>query len=277
MVRVISLWSIARKKYMAVMLKSLQEISRLRQAGRIVAETYEALRPYVVPGMNTAELDKIAEDFICSKGAIPVYKGYGAHPARSGYPAVPAFPATICVAINDVICHGIPGAQQYLQEGDIIGIDVGVRYNGWVGDSCVTFAVGEIDSEARALLDAAKRCMELGIEQARSGNHLGDIGAAIQMYAESHGFSTVRELLGHGVGRSIHEDPNYSHVGPPKTGLKLRPGMVFTVEPMLNAGKPDIRVHADRWTVSTADGSLSAQFEHTIAITDGEPEILTQL
>jgi methionyl aminopeptidase len=259
------------------MLKSRQEIARLRQAGRIVAETYETLRPHIVPGMTTAELDRIAEDFIRSRGATPTYKGYGAKPARGGYPAIPAFPATICVAINDVICHGIPSTQDYLKEGDIIGIDVGVRYNGWVGDSCVTFAVGEIDNEARQLLDVARRCMELGIEQARSGNHLGDIGAAIQAYAAAHSFSTVRDLCGHGVGRSVHEDPTYSHIGPAKSGLKLRPGMVFTVEPMINSGKPAIRVHLDRWTVSTADSSRSAQFEHTIAITDGEPELLTHL
>jgi methionyl aminopeptidase len=266
-----------REEHMAVMLKSLQEVAHLRQAGRIVAETYEILRPYVVPGVNTAKLDRIAEDFIRSRGATPVYKGYGARPARAGYPAIPAFPTTICVAVNDVICHGIPNTQQILAEGDIVGIDIGVRYNGWVGDSCVTFAVGKIDSETERLLDVAKRCMELGIEQARSGNRLGDIGAAIQAHAEAHGFSTVRDLLGHGVGRSVHEDPNYPHVGPVKTGLKLRPGMVFTVEPMINIGKPDIRAHADQWTVSTADGSRSAQFEHTIAITGGEPELLTQL
>ncbi len=262
---------------MAVMLKSFQEISRLRQAGRIVAETYEILRPYIVPGMTTAELDRIAEDFIRTRGATPAYKGYGARPARGGYPAVPAFPTTICVAINDVICHGIPNTRHYLNEGDIIGIDIGVRYNGWVGDSCVTFAVGKIDGEAQHLLDVARQCMELGIEQARSGNHLGDIGAAIQTHAEAHGFSTVRDLCGHGVGRSVHEDPSYAHIGPAKTGLKLRPGMVFTVEPMINAGKPAVRFHSDGWMVSTADGSRSAQFEHTIAITNGEPELLTHL
>jgi methionyl aminopeptidase len=260
---------------MAVMLKSRQEISRLREAGRIVAETYEVLRPYVVPGVTTAELDRIAEDFIRTKGAIPVYKGYGARPAGPKHPAIPAFPATICVAINDVICHGIPSTQQYLREGDIIGIDVGVLYQGWVGDACVTFAVGTIDSESQRLLEVARRCTELGIEQARAGNHLGDIGAAIQSYAEAHGFSSVRELCGHGVGRSVHEDPNVPHVGRPGTGLKIKPGMVFTVEPMINAGKPTTRLLADRWTVCTADGSRSAQFEHSLAITDGAPELLT--
>ena len=262
---------------MAIMLKSRQEIAHLREAGRIVAETYEVLRPYIVPGMNTAELDRIAEEFIRSKGAIPVYKGYGARPGRNGYPAVPPFPATICTAINDVICHGIPSPQHVLKDGDIIGIDIGVRYNGWVGDSCVTFAVGKLDSESLRLLDVAKRCTELGIEQARPGNHLGDIGATIQAYAESQGFSSVRDLCGHGVGRSVHEDPSYPHIGRPGTGLRLRPGMVFTVEPMINVGKAAIRTLQDRWTVCTEDGSRSAQFEHTIAITEGSPELLTVL
>ena len=263
---------------MAVMLKSRHEIALLREAGRIVAETYEILRPHVVPGTTTAELDAIAEDFIRAKGALPVYKGYGARPATADQPAIPPFPATICVAINDVICHGIPSTEEYLKEGDIIGIDIGVRYNGWVGDSCVTFPVGEIDGESQRLLDVARRCTELGIEQARPGKRLGDIGAAIQRYAEAQGFSSVRELVGHGVGRSVHEsDPQVLHVGRPGTGLKIQPGMVFTVEPMINAGKPTIRDMPDRWTIRTADGSRSAQFEHTIAITDGTPELLTLL
>lgn len=262
---------------MAVIMKSRQEVAHLREAGRIVAETYETLRPWIVPGRTTEELDQIAEEYIRSKGAIPAYKGYGARPARSGQPAIPPFPATICVAVNEVICHGIPSPLQQLQEGDIIGIDIGVQYRGWMGDACVTFAVGNIDPESQRLLDVAKRCTELGIEQARAGNRLGDIGAAIQTYAESHGFSSVHDLCGHGVGRSVHEDPTYPHVGRPRTGLQLRPGMVFTVEPMINAGKPDVRFLADHWTACTRDGSRSAQFEHTIAITDGVPEVLTAL
>ncbi len=214
---------------MAVTLKSRQEIAQLREAGRIVAETYEILRPYVKPGTTTTELDQIAEDYIRGKGAKPIYKGYGARPARNGFPAIPAFPATICVAVNDVICHGIPSPKQILREGDIIGVDIGVLYK----------------------------------------------GSAIQTYAESQGFSTVREYVGHGVGRSLHEDPQVPHHGHPGTGLRLRPGMVFTIEPMINAGGYQTKVLADKWTVCTADGSRSAQFEHTIAITDGEPELLT--
>lgn len=260
---------------MAVTIKSRQEIARLREAGRVVAETYEAMRPYIKPGATTLELDHIAEDFIRGKGAVPVYKGYGARPARNGQLAIPPFPSSICVAINDVICHGIPSAKQVLQSGDIIGIDIGVLYKGWIGDSCVTFAVGTLGSESQRLLQVAQRCMELGIEQARAGNFIGDIGAAIQTYAESQGFSTVREYVGHGVGRSLHEDPQVPHFGRPGTGLKLRPGMVFTIEPMINTGSPQTRLLADRWTVCTADGSRSAQFEHNIAVTDGLPELLT--
>jgi methionyl aminopeptidase len=262
---------------MAVILKSRQEIAGLREAGRIVAETFEVLRPYVVPGTTTAELDRIAEDFIRSKDAKPIYKGYGARVDKKGQVVVPPFPATICVAINDVICHGIPSDQQKLQDGDIIGIDIGVLYKGWVGDSCTTYAVGNISSEARRLMDVALRCMELGIEQARAQNRLGDIGAAIQTYAESHGYSTVRDFVGHGVGRSLHEDPLVPHYGKAGTGLKLRAGMVFSVEPMINGGGYAARTLPDKWTVCTADGSLSAQFEHTLAVTDGAPELLTLL
>jgi methionyl aminopeptidase len=260
---------------MAVMLKSRNEIAQLREAGRLVAQTYEVLRTYVKPGVSTAELDKIAEDYIRSRGAKPIYKGYGARPAFNGMPAVPPFPATICVAVNEVICHGIPSPKQILHNGDIIGIDIGVLYNGWVGDSCVTFAVGELDDESRRLMDVAHRCMELGIEQARPNNRLGDIGAAIQTYAEANGFSTVREFVGHGVGHSLHEDPQVPHFGRPHTGLRLQRGMVFTVEPMINAGGPAAKILPDRWTVVTADGKRSAQFEHTLAITDGAPELLT--
>jgi len=260
---------------MAVTIKSRQEIAQLRESGRLVAETYEILRPSVKPGTSTGELDKIAEDYIRSKGAKPIYKGYGARPARNGQLAVPAFPATICVAINDVICHGIPSPRQILREGDIIGIDIGVLYKGWVGDACVTFPVGKIDSESQRLLEVAQRCLQLGIEQALPNNFLGDIGAAIQTYAEAQGFSVVREYVGHGVGHSLHEDPQVPHFGQAHTGLKLRPGMVFTIEPMINEGGYQARVLADRWTVCTADGSRSAQFEHSIAITEGAPELLT--
>ncbi len=260
---------------MAVTYKTPADIAGLREAGRIVARTYEALAPYVKPGVTTAELDRIAEDYIRGRGATPAYKGYGAARARRGRPAQPAFPATICVAVNDVIVHGIPSGKERLKAGDIIGIDIGVRYKGWIGDACVTYAVGEVDEVARHLLAVTQRCLELGIEQARPGKRMGDIGAAIQQYAEANGFSVVREYGGHGVGRTLHEDPFLLHHGQPGTGEPLRPGMVFTIEPMVNEGRPETRLMADRWTVRTADGKRSAQFEHTIAVTDGDPLILT--
>lgn len=262
---------------MAVTIKTPQQIALLREAGRIVAETYEELAPYVQPGVTTAELDRRAEEFIRRKGALPMYKGYGALSDRRGHVLRPPFPATICVAINDVICHGIPSPKQVLQDGDIIGIDIGTLYRGWVGDACRTFAVGAIDAGSQRLMDAAHRCLELGIEQAQPGNYIGDIGAVIQKYAEGQGFSTVRELTGHGVGRALWEDPAVFHFGKPGTGERIVPGMVFTIEPMINAGKPDIQTLPDKWTIATADGSRSAQFEHSMAITEHGPELLTVL
>jgi methionyl aminopeptidase len=261
----------------AILLKSADQIAKLREAGRIVAETYEVLRPHVVPGVTTAELDRIAEEYIRGKGAIPIYKGYGGYPAQRGQPGRKPFPATICVAVNDVICHGMPSPREVLNEGDIIGVDIGVIYRGWVGDSCVTYAVGQIDAGSQKLVDAARHALELGIEQAQPGKRLGDIGAAIQTYAEGDGYGVVREYVGHGVGRDLHEDPNVLHHGKPGTGVELRPGMVFTIEPMLNAGRGATRLMPDQWTVKTADGSRSAQFEHTLAVTENGPELLTVL
>jgi methionyl aminopeptidase len=262
---------------MSILLKSPEEIAKLRDAGRIVAETYEELRPHVVPGVTTGELDSIAERFVRKSGAFPIYKGYGAMRDRRGKLVRVPFPATICVAVNDVICHGFPNPKQELHEGDIIGIDIGVLYKGWVGDSCVTFAVGKVDADTQQLLDVTKHSMELGIEQAQPGKHLGDIGAAIQQYAESYHYGVVREYGGHGVGRSLHEDPFVLHHGKAGTGVPIRPGMVFTIEPMLNEGGPDTWLEQDKWTVRTADGSRSAQFEHTLAITEDGHQILTQL
>lgn len=262
---------------MAILLKSPDQIEKLRAAGRLVAETYEELRPHVKPGVSTGELDSIAEKFIRSRGAMPIYKGYGALTNR-GKLIRPAFPATICVAVNDVICHGFPSTHQILQDGDIIGIDIGVIYRGWVGDSCVTFAVGEPSDKTKRLLAATQHSLELGIAAAQPGARIGDIGAVIQQYAEGEGYGVVREYGGHGVGRSLHEDPFVAHVNKAGTGPEIRSGMVFTVEPMLNEGAADTQLSSkDGWTVSTADGSRSAQFEHTIAITDNGPEILTTL
>lgn len=260
---------------MAVLLKSRKEIDMLREAGRLVAQTFEVLRPYVKPGTSTLELDRIAEDYIRGKGAIPIYKGYGAHPGGHGRPAIPPFPGTICASVNEVICHGIPSEEQVLKDGDIIGVDIGVSLKGWAGDSCMSYPVGNVSEETQRLLDVTRHAMELGIDQARHGNRMGDIGNAIQTYAEGQGFAVVRDLVGHGIGRSLHEDPNVPHFGKPHTGMRLQRGMVITVEPMINVGTYEARTLPDRWTVVTADGKLSAQYEHTLAITDGAPELLS--
>lgn len=253
---------------MAVILKSPEEIDQLRTAGRIVAETYEYLGEYVVPGVTTIELDRRAEQFIRKHGARPMYKGY-TPPGRT------PFPGTICVAINNVIVHGPPKKKEVLRNGDVVGIDIGAVYQGWVGDACRTYAVGTIDDESARLIGVTERCLSLGIEQACPGKRIGDIGAAIQSFAEGHGFSVVREYCGHGVGRALWEDPSVPHHGNAGSGFKLREGMVFTIEPMINAGRPETRLLPDGWTVVTEDGSRSAQFEHTLALTAKGTEILT--
>jgi methionyl aminopeptidase len=228
-----------------------------------VAETFELLRPHVRPGVTTRELDQMAEKYIRSRGATPAYKGYK------------GFPATICVALNNVICHGFP-SKTPLREGDIVGIDIGARLNGWYGDACVTYPVGQISPEASKLLAVTEEAMWRGIRAARAGSRLGDIGAAIQTYVEANGCSIVREWTGHGVGEKLHEDPSVPHFGKAGSGILLRPGLIFTVEPMVNAGHYETVLDKhDGWTVRTADGSLSAQFEHSIVITDNGPEILT--
>ena len=259
---------------MSIELKSREQIAIMREAGRIVAEVYEVLRPHVVPGATTLDLDRLAEEYIRKRGAVPVYKGYV--PSGSGR-QIPPFPGTICASVNDVICHGIPSHKVRLKEGDIIGVDIGVLYKSWCGDSCVTYAVGHIAAPVQRLLDVTRRSLELAIAQAQPNNHLGDIGHAIQSHVEANGFSVVREYTGHGLGRKLHEAPTVLHHGQRGKVLKIRPGMVFTIEPMVNAGKPDTRLMSDQWGVRTADGSRSAQFEHTLAITEHGPEILTLL
>jgi methionyl aminopeptidase len=259
---------------MAVALKTPEQIALLRAAGRLVAQTYDVLRPHVVPGTSTAALDRLAEQFIRDHGAEPLYKGY-LPPGMRGRRGARPFPATICVAINDVVCHGIPSAKAVLREGDIVGVDIGLRLAGWVGDACVTYAVGVVDDATQRLLDTTQHCLELGIAQAQAEHTLGDVGAAIQNYAESRGFSVVREYTGHGLGHNLHEEPTVLHYGRPGAGLRLQPGMVFTIEPMINAGHAEVRVDRDGWTVRTRDGARSAQFEHTLAITVAGPQILT--
>lgn len=260
---------------MPLILKTRPQIDLMRRAGGLVADTFRVLKGHVRPGVTTAELDAIAEEYIRRHGGEPVYKGYGGTPARRGQPGRKPFPATICASVNDVICHGIPNKRQKLRSGDIIGVDIGARLNGWVGDSCATYIVGDADDRVHELIETTKECLALGIEQAQAGKRLGDIGAVIQRHAEERGFSVVREYTGHGVGRNLHEEPTVLHYGEPNTGRKLMPGMVFTIEPMVNIGAADTRLEPDRWTVRTADGAYSAQFEHQIAILDDGPLVLT--
>ena len=249
---------------MAIQLRSRRQIAKMREAGRLVAQTFEHLRPHVRPGVTTRQLDRLAEEFIRKHGATPAYKGYR------------GFPATICVAVNNVICHGFP-SDTPLREGDIVGVDIGAKLDGWFGDSCVTYAVGQVAPEAERLLKVTEECMWRGIRAAKTNARMGDIGAAIQSYAEANGYSVVREWSGHGVGERLHEEPSVPHYGKAGTGIRLRPGFIFTIEPMINAGDYEtVLDKRDGWTVRTADGSLSAQFEHTVVITEEDgPEILT--
>ena len=233
--------------------------------GRILGQTLEKLRDSVRPGVSTAELDAIAEQFIRShEGAAPAFKGlYG-------------FPGSICTSINDEIVHGIPSKKRILKEGDIVSIDVGVGYRGFFTDSAITVAVGAVDARTKKLLDVTAESLEAGIGAARVGNHIGDIGAAVQAVVEASGFSVVRDLVGHGIGAEFHEEPQVPNYGKPKRREKLVPGLTVAIEPMVNVGGPATRTLTDRWTIVTADGSRSAHFEHTVAITEDGPRVLTR-
>lgn len=249
---------------MAIVLKSKQELVLMRDAGRIVAGVLEALRQIIRPGISTKDIDKVAHEAILARKATPSFLGY------HGYPA------SVCTSVNEEVVHGIPGAR-ILEEGDIISLDMGVIYKGFQGDSAVTVGVGEISEQAMKLLETTEGSLYAGIAKARSGNRLGDIGAAVQEYAESRGFSVVRQYCGHGIGRNMHEDPQVPNYGQPGKGLMLRPGVTIALEPMINVGDWRTRVLSDGWTLVTTDGALSAHFEHTVAITAGEAEILTLL
>ena len=251
-----------------VVLRSSNEIEGLRRAGDLVARTFGMLRPHVVPGVRLDELDRVVEKFLLDHGAESPYKGY--QPS----PAVPPFPGTVCASVNEEVVHGIPSRRR-LRGGDVVGIDVGALLGGWVGDACYTYPVGEVSPAAGRLLKATMECLEAGVAEVRPGGRLGDVGAAIQEVAEHHGYGVVRELGGHGVGRELHEEPHVEHFGRRGRGLRLREGMVFTIEPMINEGNGEIRMLRDGWTVVTGDGRLSAQYEHTVAVTAGGCEILT--
>lgn len=245
-----------------ISVKSVAQIDKMRRAGEIVALTHELMRKNVCDGVTTKELDRIAEEFIRSKGAVPSFKNY------NGYPA------SICASVNDEVIHGIPGERK-LKNGDIVGIDIGAYIDGYHGDSANTYGVGEISKEAADLIDAAKGGFEAGIAKAVAGNRIGDISAAIQKYVEARGYTIVREFVGHGVGADMHEEPEVPNYGRPGHGPRLCSGMTLAVEPMINSGKRDILMLDDDWTVVTADGSLSAHYEHSIAITKNEPVLLT--
>ncbi|MBA2361601.1 MAG: type I methionyl aminopeptidase [Actinobacteria bacterium] len=246
--------------------KSESELARMAEAGGIVVDTLSLLGEHIRPGVTTGELDKAADDYIRSRGGVPTFKGY-----RGPYP----YPAAICTSPNDVVVHGIPG-EYALVDGDVLSVDVGVTHDGFVADSAYTFAVGEIGAEAERLLETCEAGLWVGIEQCRAGARLSDISHGIQAVVEEAGFSVVRSLVGHGVGRSMHEEPQIPNFGEPGRGPTLAPGMTFAIEPMITAGSAEVVLGSDRWTISTTDGSLSAHFEHTVAVTEGEPRILTR-
>ncbi len=245
-----------------VYLRDQSEIDAIRAAAKLVARTLRMLSREVRPGITTGELDRLAEDFIRTHGGRPAFKGYR------------GFPASFCPAVNEEVVHGIPGAQR-LKEGDIVGLDVGVEKDGYHGDAACTVTVGEVSGEARRLIDVAREALEQGVAQAQPGNRVGDISHAIQSHVERAGFSVVRALVGHGIGREMHEEPQVPNYGTPDRGPRLMVGQVLAIEPMVNAGGPEVVTQPDGWTVVTKDGSLSAHFEHTVAVGRDGPEILS--
>ncbi len=243
--------------------KSADEIETMARAGRVVAETLALMGETIRPGISTRELDDLAEELIRSRGGVPTFKGYR------------GFPASICASPNDMVVHGIPGGYR-VGEGDLLTVDVGVTLEGFVADSAYTFAVGEVGEEAERLLAVCQAALAAGIAEARDGNHVGDISAAVQRVTEEAGFSVIKSLVGHGVGRSMHEEPQVPNYGRPGRGPKLATGMTIAIEPMITAGGEEVAVADDDWSISTVDGSLSAHFEHTVAVTENGPRILTE-
>ena len=253
---------------MQIFLKTEDEIDLMRQANQLVGSTLAELGKHIKPGVSTLQLDQVAEEFIRDHGAIPTFKNF---PNPYGEP----FPASICPSINDVVVHGIPSSKDVLQEGDIISIDCGALLDGFNGDSCYTFGVGEISAEVKHLLQVTKRSLYLGIEQAIAGNHIGDIGYAIQNHCQSFGYGVVRELTGHGIGKSMHEDPSIPNYGRRGNGVMLKSGMCIAIEPMITMGDRRIGMLPDKWSIVTRDHLPAAHFEHTIVVRRGEAEILS--
>ncbi|MBC7255318.1 MAG: type I methionyl aminopeptidase [Chloroflexi bacterium] len=254
---------------MAIYIKGPEEIARMREAGRINALVLEAVQRAARPGVMTLDLDRLATRIIRAHGGEPAFLNY-----PSPTPGVPPYPATLNISLDDELVHGIPSRRR-LRAGQIVSIDCGTRYQAYIGDSAITFAVGEVSPEAKRLIEVTREALWRGIAACRAGNRVGDISAAIQTWVESQGFSVVREYVGHGVGRDLHEDPEIRNWGTPGTGPILRPGMTLALEPMVTIGPPLLYVKEDGWTVATVDGGLCAHFEHTVLITEGEPEILT--
>lgn len=246
-----------------IIIKSRDEIEKMRRAGEIVAETHRRLREWIVPGVTTLELDRLVEEFQRSQGAIPAQKGYQ------------GFPYTICASVDDEICHGFP-SDKPLEEGQLITIDMVVELDGYMADSAWSYGVGQVSEEVEKLMKVTKECLYLGIEQAQVDKRLGDVGHAIQTHAENHGYQVVRDFVGHGIGKEMHEEPKVLHYGSPNRGARLQNGMVLTIEPMINTGRWNSRLDSNGWTARTVDGSLSCQYEHTIAITKNGPLILTE-
>jgi methionyl aminopeptidase len=248
---------------MSVTIKSEREIGLMREAGIILATVHEELEKFIRPGISTFDIDKKANELIKSFGCMPSFLNY------NGYPA------SVCVSVNEQVVHGIPNKKRILEDGDIVSLDAGVIYKGYHSDAARTWAVGEITEEAKKLIEVTKQSFFEGIKHAKAGNHLNDISTAIQEYVESFGFSVVRDLVGHGIGTSLHEEPQIPNFRQKRRGIRLEPGMTFAIEPMVNAGRYDVYWEDDDWTVVTDDRSLSAHYENTIVITDGEPEILS--
>jgi methionyl aminopeptidase len=243
-------------------LKTKEEIEIMRRAGRVVAQCLDMVEKALEPGMTTKQLDMLIEDFLTSHGAIPAFKDY------QGYPA------SACISIDDEVVHGIPG-KRVIKEGDLVSVDVGSIVDGYYGDSARTYSIGKVSAEKRRLLEGTQKSLRAGIDKARKGNKLGQISAAVQQSAEEQGFSVVRQLVGHGIGRKMHEEPQVPNFGSPDEGPVLKAGMVLAIEPMINLGTYDVRTRPDGWTIVTADGLPSAHFEHTVAITDDGPDVLT--
>jgi methionyl aminopeptidase len=246
----------------SIILKSADEIAHMREAGRIVAGCLDLAGKLLQPGVTTAQVDRTVEEYIRSEGAIPSFKGYM------------DYPATACISINEEVVHGIPG-QRTIQDGDIVGFDIGAIWEGYHGDAARTFAIGDVSPEARRLMQVTRESLQRGLEQVKDGNRIGDIGHAIQEYAEQHGYGVVKSLVGHGIGQSLHEKPQVPNYGQAGKGIRLRTGMVLAIEPMLNAGSAEVYTKRDQWTIVTVDGKWSAHYEQTIALTENGPEVLT--